>query len=831
MIQDYLIGKLIEDVTLGKKIRSDKNISVKGKYALDATEKNPNIEGTIAKAISEQSSDIELLQNSVQSLVELPEGATKDDGEIALAKVGIKGERYNTLGDSIREQIKTYRDVKVSNIKPEDDEYPTVWIDTSNNKENVNLPEVKDNEISAVDTWSSSKINKEITTKVVEIPDNVVCFEITDDDDPLSDVVRADNILTEDGKTVEEKITNLSNDINVLNQGGLNLKEEFIGNQVNEWLDEHPEVTTTIQDGSIGESKLDEDLKKKINIDEKTILSFNNVDEMKNYPDPKVGQLFSTKGYYKIADGGESFYTVISINEGICEPIKKGLYAKLMGNVIEAQQIGCSNNGVFDNSDILNSAFQKLGSTKLHFQNGIFGISKPLDIRDCHQTLNITFDSCEIKALQPMENMLIIGETSTKTDLDWSGITLIGDCTFNMDGKCTNAITLRDRSFNVVLDGLHFIYPKNSEDTIIIKVGDGSGINLPYTAKNHKIRNINVFSNYRKDYLGSAIISHVNDTDCFYENININGMTNAIILRGGWNFINNIHIYRYDDISTQPTNTQGIGLISANNLVSNIYLDNVRIGVLATHETLIKGYNYFIPHKPLEKTECHCVNALNYIPIKIEGLNITGLIRDTDSNIIYRTIHYYNVNDVDFLESQISKNSVHINQYENNNSFAVYGDPAFSLKTGNGFNTISRRYIPSNPIEVGSYLIGWYKWGTGLSELNISINNEIFTKVKIKNTSIDINSPIITSEKLYTKSTTHNFILGFDIDNLVNYNMYKYVPVYLQLMQSESRLLVDIGFSSLGTTDFYTIAYPYLDDMEINLINANEMKKFITLNP
>ena len=44
--------------------------------------------------------------------------------------------------------------------------------------------------------------------------------------------------------------------IDSLNKGGLVMKEDFIGQQVNEWLDEHPEATTTVKDHSLTVDKL-----------------------------------------------------------------------------------------------------------------------------------------------------------------------------------------------------------------------------------------------------------------------------------------------------------------------------------------------------------------------------------------------------------------------------------------------------------------------------------------------------------------------------------------------------------------------------------------------
>lgn len=57
------------------------------------------------------------------------------------------------------------------------------------------------------------------------------------------------------GDTAKE-IASLQKDMDTLNQGGLKLKEDFIGNQVNCWLDDHPEATTTVHNGAIIEEKI-----------------------------------------------------------------------------------------------------------------------------------------------------------------------------------------------------------------------------------------------------------------------------------------------------------------------------------------------------------------------------------------------------------------------------------------------------------------------------------------------------------------------------------------------------------------------------------------------
>ena len=61
------------------------------------------------------------------------------------------------------------------------------------------------------------------------------------------------------GVAVAKAIFKTQEDIDTLNQGGLVLKEDFISQQIENWLDEHPEATTTVQDYSITTKKLHKD--------------------------------------------------------------------------------------------------------------------------------------------------------------------------------------------------------------------------------------------------------------------------------------------------------------------------------------------------------------------------------------------------------------------------------------------------------------------------------------------------------------------------------------------------------------------------------------------
>lgn len=70
-----------------------------------------------------------------------------------------------------------------------------------------------------------------------------------------------DPTLTLSGKAADSKATGDAIEterkrIDVLNEGGLNLKDEVIDTSIKAWLAEHPEATTTVQDGAITEKKI-----------------------------------------------------------------------------------------------------------------------------------------------------------------------------------------------------------------------------------------------------------------------------------------------------------------------------------------------------------------------------------------------------------------------------------------------------------------------------------------------------------------------------------------------------------------------------------------------
>lgn len=62
--------------------------------------------------------------------------------------------------------------------------------------------------------------------------------------------------IPEDYPQIRKDVSQLKEDLGKLNEGGLVLKDEIIEEDINNWLNEHPEATTTVQNKSITEVKI-----------------------------------------------------------------------------------------------------------------------------------------------------------------------------------------------------------------------------------------------------------------------------------------------------------------------------------------------------------------------------------------------------------------------------------------------------------------------------------------------------------------------------------------------------------------------------------------------
>lgn len=163
LLQEQLVASLMNDLRFGTRIRSDSNISEAKKWALDATEKNKAIRGSLAQMIDQINSDLAIERARVDGLSQLEAGSTTGDAELIDLRVGVDGKTYSNAGTAVRTQFSEYRDVYIGATQPKNP-WVKLWLDIAgdSNEELINIPQINDGAPHIDDTWSGKKINDEI---------------------------------------------------------------------------------------------------------------------------------------------------------------------------------------------------------------------------------------------------------------------------------------------------------------------------------------------------------------------------------------------------------------------------------------------------------------------------------------------------------------------------------------------------------------------------------------------------------------------------------------------------------------------------------------------
>ena len=195
------------------------------------------------------------------------------------------------------------------------------------------------------------------------------------------------------GEAVREADKSLAGQIDKLNEGGLNLKDDVIAADVSNWLDEHPEATTTVQDDSLDEKKLQKTFRGKI---KRTYRTFQDVLKDTHL---EIGTFIETSGFYNVDDGGGGLYLVSNYapkdNNPCYFPYGNNYIVyipeKCICNILA---LGAKKDGTQDISDIVNNFFaSKEVTTKryytLYIPSGVYLFNKPIKIENNSVYANI----------------------------------------------------------------------------------------------------------------------------------------------------------------------------------------------------------------------------------------------------------------------------------------------------------------------------------------------------------------------------------------------------------------------------------------------------------
>lgn len=129
-----------------------------------------------------------------------------------------------------------------------------------------------------------------------------------------------------------------------------------------EWLNEHPEATTTVEDGSLTRAKFTAAL------DYGTGIVCQNVNQMRTDASLEIGHTVFVKGYYLANDGGGGFYNIRAEQAGDVDDggsiiiLDNGNVAELITDKLNICQWGAKCNGVDDDAPYLQKCLDLLVS-------------------------------------------------------------------------------------------------------------------------------------------------------------------------------------------------------------------------------------------------------------------------------------------------------------------------------------------------------------------------------------------------------------------------------------------------------------------------------------
>lgn len=331
-------------------------------------------------------------------------------------------ENYDRL-DEVRYNNHTFVAKKASvGVAPVDGEY---WMLSSVGLDQAQFDELNSNLNSEISRAKETEetLKSRIDT-ITSLPEGS-----TTGDAELQDIrVKADGTIAENaGNAVREQFSELKGDLtkkiykpSIVDNGktprakdgnvewveqGLP-SDEQTATAVQNWLNEHPEATTTVQDGSINEYKFTNELKKK------KANYYTSVEKMKEDVSLVVGSVCVTLGYYEPNDGGGSIYTVRNkkisdIDDGgSIHILATGdiVAEMIIGDCVTPKMFGAKGDGIADDTQTIQDALSYCAANRcnLLFSSGKYIVKRQINVPDMVSILgfNVSHTGLEVSEIE-----------------------------------------------------------------------------------------------------------------------------------------------------------------------------------------------------------------------------------------------------------------------------------------------------------------------------------------------------------------------------------------------------------------------------------------------
>lgn len=282
-----------------------------------------------------------------------PESHNAQSGEAVKQAIEEALEGFEGGDVEIPENVET-TDNKVTSIDENstDEQYPSAKAvnDFVGNQKSLIEKQVKELE----DSLAGSE--QLTSTKIQNLSDELLEFKQSAEES-ISDVTADITQNQTDIADLDEKFDLLKTNVDLLNEGGLLMKEDIIGRQVNGWLDEHPEATTTVQDDSLTSDKMNSEMKAWIRSNAINVKDFGAVGDGVTDDTKAIKNAFATlKDYgYIVFPKGHYIVTPTSNKQSFIKLTGlKGITIDLNGSTIEVATNSYPNYNLFELIDCEN---------------------------------------------------------------------------------------------------------------------------------------------------------------------------------------------------------------------------------------------------------------------------------------------------------------------------------------------------------------------------------------------------------------------------------------------------------------------------------------------